>query len=108
MLRDYASNPDVEAAEYQLAIAECYFKLDDYQLAMTEYKTLAAQYPESTYVPHAKFQIANIYTLLEDWDQAIALHEELLLSGTLPEQLSATISSNWRFVTSRTNGSKMR
>ena len=89
LISDYGSNPDVNAAEYQFTIAECYFKLNDYQLAMDEYKTLVEQYPESRYLPHAKFQIANSYTLLEDWDQAIALHEELLASDALPEQLSA-------------------
>lgn len=89
LLKDYASNPDVDAAEYQFAIAECYFKQDDYQLAMDEYKLLTEQYPESRFSPHAKFQIANVYTLLEDWEQAIALHEELLLSDRLTEQLSA-------------------
>lgn len=89
LIKDYGSNPDVNPAEYQFAIAECYFKLNEYQLAMDEYKVLAEEYPESGYLPHATFQMANIYTLLEEWEQAIALHEELLFSDTLPEQLSA-------------------
>ena len=89
LIKDYGSNPDVEPAEYQFAIAECYFKLNEYQLALDEYQILENQYPESSYLSHAKFQIANIYTLLEEWEQAIALHEELLLSNSLPEQLSA-------------------
>lgn len=89
LITDYGSSPDVDAAKYQFAIAECYFKLHDYQLAMDEYKVLVEQYPESSYLPHAGFQIANIHTLQEEWDQAIALHEELLQSDALPEQLSA-------------------
>ncbi len=88
LIKDYGSNSDVDAAKYQFAIAECYFKLSDYQSAMSEYKVLLEQYPESSYFPYAKFQVANSFALLENWDGAIALHEELLHSDALPEQLS--------------------
>jgi tetratricopeptide (TPR) repeat protein len=89
LIQDYASNPDVNAAEYQFAIAECYFKLNEYQLALVEYEMLVELYPHSDYFYRARFQIANIYALQEDWDQAIALHEELMQNSRLPEQLSA-------------------
>lgn len=87
LIKDYAS--DIDAAEYQFAIAECYFKLHDYEQAMMEYKRLVEQYPNSSYVPRTTFQIANSYALEEEWEQSISLHEELLLSDTLSEQLVA-------------------
>lgn len=85
LLRDYAS--DIDAGKYQYAIAECYFKLHDYAQAMSEYQTLIDQYPESQYVPRSKFQIANAHALQEEWDKAIALHQELLRSEDLSAQL---------------------
>lgn len=88
LIQDYASNLVLDASEYQFAIAECYFKSSEYQLALIEYETLAEQYPESEYAYRARFQIANIYALQEDWNQAIALHEALLQDNALPEQLS--------------------
>lgn len=85
LLRDYAS--DIDAGKYQYGIAECYFKLHDYDLAKQEYQMLIEQYPSSQYVPRSKFQISNAHALQEEWDIAIELHEELLLSEDLSEQL---------------------
>ena len=85
LLRDYPS--EIDPGEYQQSIAECYFKLHDYDQACLEYETLLEQYPDSPYVPRSKFQIANSYALREKWEQAISLYEELLLSDSLSEQL---------------------
>ncbi|GAK55367.1 putative TPR repeat lipoprotein [Candidatus Vecturithrix granuli] len=85
LIRDYPS--EIDPGEYQQAIAECYFKLHDYDQACLEYEALLEQYPESRYVPRSKFQIANSYALREDWERAITLYEELLLSESLSEQL---------------------
>jgi tetratricopeptide (TPR) repeat protein len=85
LIQEYAS--EINASEYQYAIADCYFKLHDYEQARSEYETLLAQYPNSRYTARTKFQVANSYALREDWEQAIALYEELLTSATLSEQL---------------------
>lgn len=85
LIRDYPS--EIDSDEYQQAIADCYFKLHDYDQACSEYEILLAQYPHSSYVPRSKFQIANSYALREQWDTAIALYEELLVSESLSEQL---------------------
>ncbi|MDY0096151.1 MAG: tetratricopeptide repeat protein [Candidatus Vecturithrix sp.] len=85
LIQDYPS--EIAPDEYQQAIADCYFKLHEYDQACSEYETLLEAYPESSYIPRAKFQIANSYALREQWENAIALYEELLLSESLSEQL---------------------
>jgi TolA-binding protein len=85
LIRDYAS--EIEADKYQLAIADCYFKLNDYKQAITEYEVLVKQYPGSQYQERAKFQIANSYALQEDYNKAIELYEALLQMNTVSEQL---------------------
>ncbi len=85
LLRDYAS--DIDAGEYQYGVAECYFKLHDYVQANREYQMLIEQYPKSQHVPQSKFQIANTHALQEEWDKAIELHKELLLSEGISDQL---------------------
>ncbi len=95
LIQEYAA--DIDAAEYQLAIAECYFKLHDYEQAMTEYQLLVDQYPESAQSPRARFQIANSYALQEEWETSVALQEELLNSDDLSEQLRADIKLELAF-----------
>lgn len=85
LIRDYPS--EIDPGEYQQSIAECYFKLHEYDQACLEYETLLEQYPDSRSAPRAKFQIANSYALREQWDKAVTLYEELLLSESLSEQL---------------------
>ena len=85
LIREYAS--EINAGEYQYAIAECYFKLHDYELARAEYETLLAHYSDSRYAARSKFQIANSYALREEWEQAMTLYEDLLMSESLSEQL---------------------
>ena len=87
----------IEADKYQYAIAECYFKVHDYEQAMAEYIRVVEQYPESSYRSRATFQIANSYALQENWEQAITIYEELLGSDTLPEQLIVDIKLELAF-----------
>jgi len=89
LLREYAA--EIEAAKYQLAIAEGYFKFNNYQQAIAEYETLIKQYPNSPYVARANFQIANSYALTEAYDKAIEHYEALLQAGSVSEQLAADI-----------------
>ncbi len=95
LIQKYAS--EVDAAAYQLAIGECYFKLHEYEQAMQEYQTVVDEYSDSPHVFRATFQFANSLALLENWEQAAALHEELLSSETLPEQLAVDIKLELAF-----------
>lgn len=87
ILDQYASA--VDAAEYHYNIGECYFKQHDYQQAMQEFQALTEAFPDHPRVPMAKFQIANSYALLEQWEEAISRYQELLLLDTLTPQLRA-------------------
>jgi tetratricopeptide (TPR) repeat protein len=89
LLQDYSS--EIDAGKYQLAIAECYFRLNDYEQAITEYEVLIEQYPNSEYLSRSKFQIANSYALIEAYEEAIELYEALLHSDTLSDQLAVDI-----------------
>lgn len=80
---------EVEASKAQFAIADCYFKLNNYQQAIPEYETLLTKYPESPAGALAQFRIANSYALMEAYDQAIKRYEALLRTGNLPAQLAA-------------------
>jgi tetratricopeptide (TPR) repeat protein len=89
LIREYSS--EIEAGKYQLAIAECYFRLSDYEQAITEYEVLVEQYPDTRDVTRAQFQIANSYALTEAYDKAIELYDMLLQSDTLSPQFVADI-----------------
>ena len=95
ILEHYASA--VDAAEYRYNIGECYFKQHDYPQAMQEFQTLVEAFPDNERVPLAKFHIANSYALLEQWEDAITLHQELLLFDTLTPQLRAEIMQELAF-----------
>ncbi len=86
LLNEFSLN-DVEAGQYQYTIAECYFKLGEYDMARKEYQTLVERYPNSSSRLRAEFRIANSYALQEEWETAIALHEQLAQVEQLPEQL---------------------
>ncbi len=83
LLRDYEK--DVDADQYQMAIADCHFKSREYTDAITEYSVVLDRYSTSRYVPRARFQVANGYALTDEHAEAIAIYEDLL--GT-PESLS--------------------
>lgn len=89
LLQDYASK--VDAGKYQLAIADCYFKLREYPQAISEYTTLTERYPQSEHIPRARFQIANSYALTEAWEEAVVIYEELLQTDGLLRQFVADI-----------------
>jgi len=89
LIQDYSS--EIETGEYQLAIAECYFRLNDYDQAITEYEIFVAQYPDSEYISRSKFQIANSHALTEAYDEAIELYEALFSQDTLSRQFAADI-----------------
>ncbi len=89
LIHDYSS--EIEAPKYQLAIAECFFRLNDYEQAIIEYEMLVQQYPESEYTSRAQFQIANSCALTQAYDEAIERYEALLFSETVPEQLAVDI-----------------
>jgi tetratricopeptide (TPR) repeat protein len=56
LIRDYAA--EIEADKYQLAIADCYFKLNDYKQAIAEYEVLVKQYPVRS-APNSKLRIVT-------------------------------------------------
>jgi TolA-binding protein len=85
LIQDYSA--EIEAEKYQLAIADCYFRLSDYDQAISEYEVLVKQYPASEYVARAKFQIANSYALQEVYDKAIELYKALIPLNTISDQL---------------------
>jgi tetratricopeptide (TPR) repeat protein len=87
LIRDYAD--ELDASQYQFAIAECYFRLGDYEQAAIEYARVAENYPDSEKTAHAQFQTANSYALREAYEKAIALYETLLNAEALPAQLRA-------------------
>lgn len=95
LIRDYSSN--IDAPKYQCMIAECLFKLNDYEQAKIEYETLVTKYPESEYVPQSRFQIANSYILTEQWGKAFAAYQALLQSPNLSNQLAANVKSELAF-----------
>jgi tetratricopeptide (TPR) repeat protein len=84
LIRDYPS--EIEAGKYQLAIAECYFRLSNYEQAIAEYEVLVEQYSDTGDVARAQFQIASSYALTEAYDKAIERYETLLQSDTLSKQ----------------------
>ena len=87
LLRDYES--DVDAAHYQMAIADCYFKSREYAGAITEYSVVLERYSTSRYVSRARFQVANGYALIDKHADAIAIYEDLLHT---PESLALQFS----------------
>lgn len=89
LLQDYAK--DVDAGKYQLAIADCFFRGQEYKQALTEYQMLTERYPQSEHVPRAQFQIANSYALMEMCEKAIAIYEQLLPQQNLAAQFTADI-----------------
>ncbi len=89
ILEQYASA--VDAAEYRYNIGECYFKQHEYPQAMQEFQALVDAFPDNSRIPMTKFQIGNSYALLEQWEDAMTLYQELLLLDTLTPQLRAEI-----------------
>lgn len=76
LIQDYSSA--IDTGKYQLAIADCHFRLQNYAQAITEYDQLIQNYPASEHKVRAQFQIANSYALTEACDKAIEIYETLL------------------------------
>jgi TolA-binding protein len=89
LVEDYST--DTDAAKYQLAIADCHFRLQDYSQAIIEYEYLTKRYPMSEYVARAQFQIANSYALTEACERAVEIYETLLHVEGLSQQFVAEI-----------------
>jgi tetratricopeptide (TPR) repeat protein len=89
LLQDYEA--DVDAGKYQMAIADCYFKLREYPQAIDEYAVIVERYSQSTQVPRARFQMANSYALVDNCEAAIAIYEDLL---QMPQSLSPQFSAD--------------
>lgn len=88
LIQDYSS--EIDTGKYQMAIADCYFKLRKYPQAVIEYETLKDSLnPE--YVDRAQFQIANSYALTEACEEAIKIYETLLQREGLSEQFIADV-----------------
>ena len=84
--------------EYTYNIAECYFKLHEYEQAMSAYQRIVTEHSASPLRPRANFQLANSFALLEQWEQAIGGYEDLLdANETLAEQLRVEISLELAF-----------
>jgi len=89
LLQDYEK--DVDAGQYQMAIADCYFKSREYADAITEYSVVLDRYSTSRYVPRARFRVANSYALTDKHADAIAIYEDLL---STPKSLSLQFSAD--------------
>jgi TolA-binding protein len=89
LVKDYST--DIDAAQYQLAIADCHFRLQNYSQAITVYEELTHDYPTSEHAARAQFQMANSYALTEECDRAVEIYESLLQSEGLPQQFIAEI-----------------
>ncbi len=63
---------------YQFSIARCFYKKGDYMQAITEYRNLMKQFPESGLIPETKYQIANCYFVMDKCDEAVASYRRLL------------------------------
>jgi len=63
---------------YQFSIARCFYKKGDYMQAITEYRNLMKQFPESGLIPETEYQIANCYFVMDRCDEAIGRYQRLL------------------------------
>lgn len=76
LLQDYPRH--ALAPEFQMAVADCYYALNDFNQARIEYLALASRYPKSAMADRARFQAAETYFMENQCKEAIETYNELL------------------------------
>ena len=65
-------------AKSQYAIAATHYKQKDLEKALTAFKVLLREYPETNQVSSARNLIAHIYKRDKEWNKAIAEYESII------------------------------
>src|SRR3989338_8501440 len=60
-----------ESDLFQFRIAQSYFRINNFEQARIEYENLLGQFPRSSYVPRARYEIANSYYMEAKYDSAL-------------------------------------
>jgi len=66
-----------ERDRLQYEIADCYFRLNNFEQARIEFENLLHNYPESPLLPEVQFRVAVVKVLEGDLDGALAAYREV-------------------------------
>ncbi|MHB8708126.1 MAG: tetratricopeptide repeat protein [Desulfuromonadales bacterium] len=66
-----------DADRLQYEVADCYFRLNNFEQARIEFENLLRNYPASALAPEVQFRIAVIHALEGDADNAMAAYREV-------------------------------
>lgn len=67
-----------KASIYQFKLAMCYYKMDDFNQAETEFKLLMLKYPNSELIDDAQYQLGNCYYIQGKLEKAINAYQKAI------------------------------
>jgi TolA-binding protein len=77
--------PPETAAQAQYRMAECYFRNGEIQQARTEYETLLATWPESSWADDAQTGVGYCFLALRRYGQALKAYQKVVESSNDPD-----------------------
>ncbi|MDH5542258.1 MAG: tetratricopeptide repeat protein [Nitrospinota bacterium] len=84
----------LEGDVFQFALARCFYKKNDYEQAIIEYKNLRKRFPSSKLLPEASYQIGNCYFVMNNCEEAIKQYEKTLENfPDIPERYDIMLST---------------